>query len=630
MTPLLGTRRASTDVEGGVASHPQRLERPGRQLLRSGRKDPLLGRGSRSPLSQAAANAVRLVPGMRRSRAAEGAEPDRAAKTASDQAGSAAAGAGSVAGAGQRASAEAAGAGAAAQAQSAKEAAAAEAGNPAPAVGAARAERHSPGAAAAEAELQAEVTWPIGTRVDGCMAAGAADGMDASPIPGSEIALPSLEADEMETMAASNRVLWATALRTCRERIRAAAAAQQLARRQAGNTQQGAGSEGLQVADMPQADRRLAERRDAVNRERSAAAPEAGQTLSAGPQTSSGGRSAVPGADVSAGTSPQTSPHPSIPERSGADEVGLPRGVRRGCSAAEAGRAQGRSRGRSAASRDSGRSQGVCKPASNRGHAAAPLERSWSQRGRLQASSRRRGHSTAPGVDLSQGEMASIVEALGANSIVLASSPPASPWQSGQGLLSLTQADLDADRRGPGRAGQLNDQEVTSADLPRSSPAADSLAAADAAAAARAAGREADAPASLQDLDWHFEPFMARRSKVSSTFAAASKAGQPGNAVIPDTEAAAQAAAKKSPCVSDTTEAAPEALSDPDATQPTSPAPPHSQAPRSAAQSGGSQDVPGATTSGPWGSFGTTGSSHSEKSAAQEDAEGTTATSKVR
>ena len=641
MTHLLGTGRAGlafTGVEGGVASRPQRLERPGRQLLRSGLTGLLSSRGSRCPLSQAAANAVRFLPGKHRSRAAEGVVADRAAETVPDQAGSAVAGAGSGACAGQGGSAEAAGTGAAARGQPAQEYATAEAGTQAPAIGAAGAQQHSPWPASAEAGLQAEVTWPgfrlTGTRAEGRTAAGAADVMDASPIPGPDTVLPSLEAHEHETMAASKRLLWATALQTRRERIRAAAAAQQLARRQAGNTQQGAGLEGLQAVDMPQAGWRLADRRDAADHERSGAAPKAGQTLSAGPQTSSRVCSAVPEADVSAGTSPQT----SIPERSGADEAGGAQGVTWERSGAEAGWPLGSSWGRSAALPDSGRSQGVRKPASSRGHSAAPLERSWSQMGRLRASTCGRGHSAAPRADLSQGEMASIVESLGANANVLASSPLASPWQSGQGLQVLTQADLEASRHEPGQAGQPDDQEADSAGLPHSGPAAASLAAAAAAAAGRAAGREADIPASLQDLDW-FEPFVARQSKVSSEFAAASQAGQQGNAVILDsvepfppanTEAAAQAAAEGSPGMSDTTEAASEALSDPDATQPTSPPQPHSQALRSTAQSGGSQAVPETTTSGPWGSFGTTGPSHTEKSAAQEKADGTTATSKVR
>ena len=635
MTPLLGTGRAglaSTGVEGGVASRPQRLERPGRQLLRSGLNGLLSSRGSRCPLSQAAANAVRFLPGKHRSRAAEGVEADRAAETAPDQAGSAAAGAGSGACAGQGGSAEAAGTSAAAQIQRAQEYAAAEAGTQAPAVGAAGAQQHSPGAATAEAELQAIVLWPgfrpFGTRAEGRTAAGAADVMEASPSQGPEIVLPSLEAHEHETMAASKRLLWATALQTRRERNRAAAAAQQLARRQAGNTQQGAGLEGLQAVDMPQAGWRLADRRDAADGERSGAAPEAGQTLSAGPQTSSRVRSAVPEADVNAGTSPQT----SIPERYGADEAGGAQGVGWEGSGAEAGSPHGPSR-----LPDAGRSQGVRKPASSRGHSAAALERSWSQMGRLQASTCGRGRSAAPRADLSQGEMASIMEALGANANVLASSPPASPWQSGQGLQVPAQADLEASRHEPGQAGQPDDQEADSAGLPHSGPAAASLAAAAAAAAGRAAGREADVPASLQDLDW-FEPFVARRSQVSSEFAAAGKAGQQGNAVILDsvesfppgnTGAAAQAAAEGSPGMSDTTEAASEALSDPDATQPTSPPPPHSQALRSTGQSGGSQAVPETSTSGSWGSFGTTGPSHTEKSAAQEKADGTTATSKV-
>ena len=497
-----------------MASRPQVLESPLR-LGRGGQNDLLIGRGRRGPLSQAASNALRCLPGKRRSSAAEGAEADSVTEAAPDQAGSAAAGADSGTPAGQAGSAEAAGAGAAPHAQPAEEAAAAEAGSPAPAV-------HGPGAAAAEAELQPEVTWsgfrPTGPHVEGRMAAGAADVTAASPSPGSQIVLPPLEAGEHETMAGSKRLSWATVLQTRRHRNRAAAAAQRLAGRRVGDTQQVSGLELLQAADMPQAGRGLADRRDVADRERSA----------------------------------------------------------------------------------------------------------------------------SPGADLSRGEVASIVAALGTNASVLASSPPASPWQSGQGLPGLNQADLEMSRHAPGGAGQPGDQEANSAGLPRSSPAADLLAAAAAAAAGRAVGKEADSPASLPDPVWQFElcQLVARRSKVSSKSAAASRAGQQGNAVILDcleeslppanTEAAAQAAAEGSAGMSDTTEAASEAISDPDATEPTSPPPPFCQAPCSAAQSGGSQAVPGATTSGPWGSFGTTGPGHSGKSAVQEDADGATATSKVR
>lgn len=451
------------------------------------------------------------------------------------------------------------------------------------------------------------------------MAPGAADFMAANPFSGPEMVLPSL-ADEnhIEAVAASARLSWASALQARRERNRAAAAAQRVARRLGG---------------MPQAGRRLADRRAAVLK-RSAAAPEVGQTLAASPQPSSRGRPAVPEADVSAGASGQI----TIPERSDADEAGWAQGARRGRSGAEAGWAHGASRGRSAASPDSGPTQGVRKPANSRGRSAAALKAGWSQRGRLQASSREGVRLAAPGADLSQGEMASLVDALGANANVLASSPPASTWQGGQGLQGLTQAHLETSRCGPGGAGQPDDQEADSAGLPHSSPAAASPA-----AAGRAAGKEADIPDLLPDIVHPLQDTLARPSKGSSQSAAADKAGQQGNAVITDSveslppadtkaaaQAAAQAAAEKTAGMSDTTEAASKAISDPDATQPTSPPPPHSQAPRSAAQSGGSQAVPGATTSGPWGSFGTTGPSHTEKSAAQEDADGTTATSKVR
>ena len=522
-----------------MASRPPVHERP-LQSGRGGQNDLLTGHGSRGPLSQAASSALRCLPGKRRSSTAGGAEPDVAAEAAPDQAGSPAVGADSGAPTGRGGSAEAAGAGAAPRAPPAPEAAAADAGTLAPAVGTAGAQQHSPGAGAAEIELQAEDTWlaaaeaelqaedtwlaaaeaeleaedrwpgfrPAKPHVGGRTAAGAAEVVAASPAPDSETVLPSLEAAENEAMAGSRRLLsaTATALQARRQRNRAAAAARRLARRQAGN--------GLQAAGMPQAGRRRADRRHAADR----------------------GRSAVPGAD------------------------------------------------------------------------------------------------------LNRGEMASMVDALGANADVLASFPPALPWLSGQGLQGLTPADLETSRRGPGGAGHPSDQEVDSADLPHSSPVAEPPAAAAAAALGRAAGKQADVPASLQDLDRQFEPFMARWSKVSSNFAAAAKAGQQGNAVTSDslesfppsdTEAAAQAAAEGSPGVSNTTEAASEGIRDPDATQPFSPPPPHSQAPRSAAQSGGSQAVPGDTTSGPWGSFGTTGPSHIEKSAAQEEADGTTATSKV-
>ena len=80
-----------------------------------------------------------------------------------------------------------------------------------------------------------------------------------------------------------------------------------------------------------------------------------------------------------------------------------------------------------------------------------------------------------------------------------------------------------------------------------------------------------------------------------------------------------------------TTEAASEALSDPDATQPTNLAPSgHSQAPPAAAQCGFAQAMSGATASDLLGSFGTTDSGHTSESDAQEDADDTTATSKVR